>query len=175
MTINQLIKRRRTQNTKKSNTPTLNGTQFRSGICIRTYVTTPKNPNSALRTVAKVKLYNRKEIIAYISGESHNLQEHSAVIVRGDCVKNLPEVRYHLVISLLDLKYVEGRKNSRSKYGTNIMTLSKNNNVGYQNSNPSISCDKYSLSINSKRLNTYNCHFICFWSNQSNKQTLFQH
>ncbi|PIM95986.1 30S ribosomal protein S12 [Candidatus Hodgkinia cicadicola] len=125
MTINQLIKERRRQNTKKSNTSALNGTPFRSGICIRVYVTTPKKPNSALRRVAKVKLCNGKKIIAYIPGERHNLQEHSVVIVRGGRVKDLPGVRYHLVKGLLDLNCVEGRKNSRSKYGTNMMTLSK--------------------------------------------------
>ncbi|KON71473.1 30S ribosomal protein S12 [Candidatus Hodgkinia cicadicola] len=126
MTINQLIKGGRRKKIKKSNTPALNGAPFKSGICIRVYVTTPKKPNSALRKVAKVKLCNGKEVIAYVPGEGHNLQEHSAVIVRGGRVKDLPGVRYHLVRGLLDLKCVENRKNSRSKYGTKMVTSSKN-------------------------------------------------
>ncbi len=120
MTINQLIVGYRKRKIKKSDTPALNGAPFKSGICIRVYATTPKKPNSALRKIAKVKLCNGNEIIAYIPGEGHNLQEHSMVVVRGGRVKDLPGVRYHLVRGLLDLKCVDKRRSSRSKYGTRI-------------------------------------------------------
>ncbi|PIM95508.1 30S ribosomal protein S12 [Candidatus Hodgkinia cicadicola] len=126
MTINQLVRLNRKKRPRKSDTPALNKAPFKSGICIRVYATTPKKPNSALRKVAKVKLCNGNEVIAYIPGEGHNLQEHSMVIVRGGRVKDLPGVRYHLVRGLLDLKCVDGRKNSRSKYGTKFNTSSNN-------------------------------------------------
>ncbi len=93
---------------------------FKRGVCTKVYATTPKKPNSALRKVAKVKLCNGNEIIAYIPGEGHNLQEHAMVIVRGGRVKDLPGVKYHLVRGLLDLKCVSNRKKSRSKYGTKL-------------------------------------------------------
>ena len=79
---------------------------------------TPKKPHSALRKVAKVRLSNGREITAYIPGEGHNLQENSVVLVRGGRVKDLPGVRYHIVRGTLDAGGVEGRKSSRSKYGT---------------------------------------------------------
>ncbi len=90
----------------------------RRGVCVRVYVTTPKKPNSAQRKVARVRLTNGREVIAYIPGEGHNLQEHSTVLVRGGRVKDLPGVRYHIVRGALDTAGVEGRKQGRSKYGT---------------------------------------------------------
>ena len=90
----------------------------RRGVCTRVYTTTPKKPNSALRKVAKVRLTNGVEVIAYIPGEGHNLQEHSIVLVRGGRVKDLPGVKYHIVRGALDTSGVEDRKQSRSKYGT---------------------------------------------------------
>jgi small subunit ribosomal protein S12 len=90
---------------------------FKRGVCTRVYTTTPKKPNSALRKVAKVRLVNGFEVIAYIPGEGHNLQEHSIVLIRGGRVKDLPGVRYHIVRGTLDAAGVNGRKQSRSKYG----------------------------------------------------------
>ena len=89
----------------------------RRGVCVRVYTTTPKKPNSAMRKVARVRLTNGKEVNAYIPGEGHNLQEHSIVLIRGGRVKDLPGVRYHLVRGTLDASGVDGRKQSRSKYG----------------------------------------------------------
>lgn len=103
---------------KKSKSAALTACPQRRGVCTRVYTTTPKKPNSALRKVAKVKLTNQTEVIAYIPGEGHNLQEHSIVLVRGGRVKDLPGVRYHIVRGTLDTAGVEGRKKSRSKYGT---------------------------------------------------------
>ena len=91
---------------------------FKRGVCTRVYTTTPKKPNSALRKVAKVRLTNQLEVIAYIPGEGHNLQEHSIVLIRGGRVKDLPGVRYHIVRGSLDASGVNGRNQSRSKYGT---------------------------------------------------------
>ncbi|HNF87487.1 MAG TPA: 30S ribosomal protein S12, partial [bacterium] len=90
----------------------------RRGVCTRVYTTTPKKPNSALRKVAKVRLSNGIEVIAYIPGEGHNLQEHSIVLIRGGRVKDLPGVRYHIVRGVLDTQGVQDRKQGRSKYGT---------------------------------------------------------
>jgi small subunit ribosomal protein S12 len=87
-------------------------------VCTKVYTTTPKKPNSALRKVAKVRLVNGYEVIAYIGGEGHNLQEHSIVLVRGGRVKDLPGVKYHIVRGVLDTSGVEGRNQRRSKYGT---------------------------------------------------------
>lgn len=91
---------------------------FKRGICTKVFTVTPKKPNSALRKVARVKLSNGREVTAYIPGEGHNLQEHSIVMLRGGRVKDLPGVRYHIVRGVLDTAGVEGRKQSRSKYGT---------------------------------------------------------
>ena len=88
------------------------------GVCLKVYTSTPKKPNSALRKIAKVKLTNGMEVLAYIPGVGHNLQEHSVVMIRGGRVKDLPGVRYHVVRGKLDSLGVEGRKQSRSKYGT---------------------------------------------------------
>ena len=89
----------------------------RRGVCTRVYTTTPKKPNSALRKVAKVRLTNGFEVISYIGGEGHNLQEHSVVLIRGGRVKDLPGVRYHIVRGSLDTQGVKDRKQARSKYG----------------------------------------------------------
>jgi len=117
-TINQLVRKGRKPKKRKSKSPALEGNPQKRGVCIRVYVTTPKKPNSALRKVAKVRLSNGKEVIAYIPGEGHNLQEHSVVLVRGGRVKDLPGVKYHIVRGVYDCAGVEGRMQSRSKYGT---------------------------------------------------------
>ncbi len=117
-TINQLIRYGREKIKKKSSSPALEGNPQKKGVCIRVYTTTPKKPNSALRKVAKVRLSNGYEVIAYIPGEGHNLQEHSIVLVRGGRVKDLPGVRYKIIRGVYDCAGVEGRRRSRSLYGT---------------------------------------------------------
>lgn len=117
-TINQLVRNPRKPKKRKSKAPALEGNPQKRGVCIRVYTTTPKKPNSALRKVAKVRLSNGREIIAYIPGEGHNLQEHSVVLVRGGRVKDLPGVKYHIIRGVYDAAGVEKRRNSRSKYGT---------------------------------------------------------
>ena len=132
-TINQLVRKGRKPLTSYSKSPALlrrvnliknktlhiaTGAPFMRGVCLKVYTTTPKKPNSALRKVAKVKLTNGMEVIAYIPGIGHNLQEHSVVMIRGGRVKDLPGVRYHIVRGKLDTLGVDGRKKSRSKYGT---------------------------------------------------------
>jgi small subunit ribosomal protein S12 len=117
-TIQQLIRKGRKAKRKASKSPALENCPQRRGVCTRVYTTTPKKPNSALRKVAKVRLTNGYEVIAYIPGEGHNLQEHSIVLIRGGRVKDLPGVRYHIVRGALDTAGVENRKQSRSKYGT---------------------------------------------------------
>jgi small subunit ribosomal protein S12 len=117
-TINQLIRTPRKPQKRKSKAPALEGNPQKRGVCIRVYTTTPKKPNSALRKVAKVRLSNGREVIAYIPGEGHNLQEHSVVLVRGGRVKDLPGVKYHIIRGVYDAAGVEKRRNSRSKYGT---------------------------------------------------------
>ena len=116
-TISQLVRKGRKRLTSKSKAPALDSCPQRRGVCTRVYTTTPKKPNSALRKVAKVRLTNGQEVIAYVGGEGHNLQEHSIVLVRGGRVKDLPGVRYHVVRGALDTLGVDGRKQSRSKYG----------------------------------------------------------
>ena len=116
-TINQLVRQGRQVETTKSKSPAMQNSTQRRGVCTRVYTTTPKKPNSALRKVAKVRLTNGFEVISYIGGEGHNLQEHSVVLVRGGRVKDLPGVRYHIVRGSLDLQGVKDRKQSRSKYG----------------------------------------------------------
>ena len=116
-TIQQLVRKGRTDKVSKNKTPALKGSPQRRGVCTRVYTTTPKKPNSALRKVAKVRLTNGFEVISYIGGEGHNLQEHSVVLIRGGRVKDLPGVRYHIVRGSLDLQGVKDRKQSRSKYG----------------------------------------------------------
>jgi small subunit ribosomal protein S12 len=116
-TINQLVRKGRNKIKYKSKSPALENSPFRRGVCIQVMTRTPKKPNSAMRKVAKVRLTNGFEIIAYIPDEGHNLQEHSIVLVRGGRVKDLPGVRYHIVRGTLDAAGVEKRRVSRSKYG----------------------------------------------------------
>ena len=116
-TINQLVKQGRRSKVVKSKSPALANCPQRRGVCLQVMTRTPKKPNSALRKVAKVRLTNGFEVIAYIGGEGHNLQEHSIVLVRGGRVKDLPGVRYHTVRGSLDTQGVKDRKQSRSKYG----------------------------------------------------------
>ena len=116
-TINQLVRKGRQAPVSKSKVPALGNSPARRGVCTRVYTTTPKKPNSALRKVAKVRLTNGFEVISYIGGEGHNLQEHSVVLIRGGRVKDLPGVRYHIVRGTLDCQGVEKRRVSRSKYG----------------------------------------------------------
>ncbi|MFH1008748.1 MAG: 30S ribosomal protein S12 [Candidatus Latescibacterota bacterium] len=117
-TINQLIRNGRKKSEKKSSAPALKGSPQKRGVCVRVYTTTPKKPNSALRKVARVRLTSGEEVSAYIPGEGHNLQEHSMVLLRGGRVKDIPGFRYHIVRGVFDTVGVEGRKRSRSKYGT---------------------------------------------------------
>lgn len=116
-TIQQLIRKGRQDKAYKSKSPALDSCPQKRGVCTKVYTTTPKKPNSAMRKVAKVRLSNQIEVIAYIPGEGHNLQEHSIVLVRGGRVKDLPGVRYHIVRGALDTAGVAGRKQRRSKYG----------------------------------------------------------
>ena len=116
-TIQQLVRKGRQDKVAKNKTPALKGSPQRRGVCTRVYTTTPKKPNSALRKVARVRLTNGMEITCYIPGISHNLQEHSVVLVRGGRVKDLPGVRYHIIRGTLDSVGVAGRKQGRSKYG----------------------------------------------------------
>ncbi|MBD3310892.1 MAG: 30S ribosomal protein S12 [Candidatus Magasanikbacteria bacterium] len=132
-TMNQILRKGRKTKKEKSASPALQftydslhrrktylrkGSPFKRGVCTKVYTTTPKKPNSAMRKVAKVRLSNGSEVIAYIPGEGHNLQEHSIVLLRGGRVKDLPGVRYHVVRGVYDTQGVEGRKKSRSLYGT---------------------------------------------------------
>ena len=116
-TINQLVRKGREVIEEKSKTRALKECPQRRGVCTKVYTTTPKKPNSALRKVAKVRLTTGMEVICYIPGEGHNLQEHSIVLVRGGRVKDLPGVRYTIVRGALDTQGVKDRKKSRSKYG----------------------------------------------------------
>lgn len=116
-TINQLIRKGRTQIKKKVTTPALQQSPQKRGVCVRVYTTTPKKPNSALRKVARVRLTNGIEVTAYIPGIGHNLQEHSIVLIRGGRVKDLPGVRYHIIRGTLDTAGVKNREQGRSKYG----------------------------------------------------------
>ena len=117
-TINQLVRNSREKVEYKSKSRALSASPQKRGVCTRVYTTTPKKPNSALRKVAKVRLVNGLEVICYIPGEGHNLQEHSIVLVRGGRVKDLPGVRYTIVRGALDTAGVNNRKKSRSKYGS---------------------------------------------------------
>ena len=116
-TINQLVRRGRTQLKHRTASPALQSCPQRRGVCTRVYTSTPKKPNSALRKVARVRLTNGIEVTTYIPGVGHNLQEHSVVLVRGGRVKDLPGVRYHIVRGTLDSVGVEDRRQGRSKYG----------------------------------------------------------
>ena len=116
-TINQLVRDGRTSKSAKNKVPALGASPQKRGVCTRVYTTTPKKPNSALRKVAKVRLTNGFEVIGYIPGEGHNLQEHSVVMIRGGRVKDLPGVRYHIIRGTLDTQGVKDRRQRRSKYG----------------------------------------------------------
>ena len=116
-TVNQLVRKGRVAPKAKVKTPALRGAPQKRGVCTRVYTTTPKKPNSALRKVAKVRLTNGYEVVSYIPGEGHNLQEHSVVLLRGGRVKDLPGVRYHIIRGTLDTQGVKDRKQRRSKYG----------------------------------------------------------
>ncbi|MBF0145199.1 MAG: 30S ribosomal protein S12 [Magnetococcales bacterium] len=116
-TFNQLVRHGRRAIKKKTNVPAMGACPQRRGVCTRVYTTTPKKPNSALRKVARVRLTNGHEVTVYIPGESHNLQEHSVVLVRGGRVKDLPGVRYHIIRGSLDTQGVQNRRQGRSKYG----------------------------------------------------------
>ncbi len=117
-TINQLVRKGRKVVKKKTKAPALQACPQKRGVCTRVYTTSPKKPNSALRKVARVRLTNGIEVTSYIPGEGHNLQEHSLVLVRGGRIKDIPGVRYHIVRGTLDASGVDGRMQSRSKYGT---------------------------------------------------------
>ncbi|MEM8826356.1 MAG: 30S ribosomal protein S12 [Pseudomonadota bacterium] len=117
-TINQLVRKGRVPQKARNKVPALEANPQKRVVCTRVYTTTPKKPNSALRKVAKIRLTNGFEVIGYIPGEGHNLQEHSVVLIRGGRVKDLPGVRYHVLRGVLDTQGVGDRKQSRSKYGT---------------------------------------------------------
>ena len=116
-TINQLVRKPRQPQRARNKVPALEACPQKRGVCTRVYTTTPKKPNSALRKVAKVRLTNQREVISYIPGEGHNLQEHSVVLIRGGRVRDLPGVRYHVLRGVLDTQGVKDRRQSRSKYG----------------------------------------------------------
>lgn len=116
-TINQLVRKGRRKTKRKSMSPALEGCPQRRGVCLQVRTTTPKKPNSALRKIARVRLTNGREVTCYIPGIDHNLQEHSIVLVRGGKVKDLSNVRYHIVRGVLDCAGVANRRQGRSKYG----------------------------------------------------------
>ncbi len=117
-TINQLVRKGRKRVFKKSDTPALQNSPLKRGVCTRVWTITPKKPNSALRKVARVRLTNNMEVTAYIPGIGHNLQEHSIVLLRGGRVRDLPGVRYHIVRGVMDTTGVENRMQGRSRYGS---------------------------------------------------------
>ena len=116
-TVSQLVRQGRRRLRVKTDSPALDSCPQKRGVCVRVFTSTPKKPNSALRKVAKVRLTNGYEVIGYIPGEGHNLQEHSVVLIRGGRVKDLPGVRYHVLRGVLDTQGVKNRKQRRSKYG----------------------------------------------------------
>ena len=116
-TISQLVRAGRKKIVTKTKSPALQNSPQKRGVCVRVFTQTPKKPNSALRKVAKVRLTNQREVISYIPGEGHNLQEHSVVLIRGGRVRDLPGVRYHVLRGVLDTQGVKDRRQSRSKYG----------------------------------------------------------
>ncbi len=116
-TVNQLVRRGRARPVKRKKTPAMQQCPQKRGVCTRVYTTTPKKPNSALRKVARVRLTNGFEVLSYIPGEGHNLQEHSVVMIRGGRVKDLPGVRYHIIRGVLDTQGIGDRRQRRSKYG----------------------------------------------------------
>ncbi|MDF2097473.1 30S ribosomal protein S12 [Aquibaculum arenosum] len=116
-TVNQLIRKSRQPQKARNKVPAMEANPQKRGVCTRVYTTTPKKPNSALRKVAKVRLTNGFEVVTYIPGEGHNLQEHSVVLIRGGRVKDLPGVRYHIIRGTLDTQGIAARRQRRSKYG----------------------------------------------------------
>ncbi|MBH64756.1 MAG: 30S ribosomal protein S12 [Alphaproteobacteria bacterium] len=116
-TVNQLVRHGRVRPVKRKKTPAMQQCPQKRGVCTRVYTTTPKKPNSALRKVARVRLTNGFEVLSYIPGEGHNLQEHSVVMIRGGRVKDLPGVRYHIIRGVLDTQGISDRRQRRSKYG----------------------------------------------------------
>ena len=116
-TIHQLVRKGRKKKSSKTDSPALQGSPQKRGVCVRVYTSTPKKPNSALRKVARVRLTNGMEVTTYIPGVGHNLQEHSIVMIRGGRVKDLPGVRYHVIRGTLDTLGVSERRQGRSKYG----------------------------------------------------------
>ena len=116
-TFSQLVRLGRKKSRVKTASPALQSCPQKRGVCTRVYTSTPKKPNSALRKVARVRLTNGFEVISYIPGEGHNLQEHSVVLIRGGRVKDLPGVRYHILRGVLDTQGVKDRKQARSHYG----------------------------------------------------------
>ena len=116
-TVNQLLRKKRSRPKARNKVPALEQSPQKRGVCLKVYTTTPKKPNSALRKVARVRLSNGHEVISYIPGEGHNLQEHSVVLLRGGRVKDLPGVRYHILRGNLDTQGVANRKQRRSLYG----------------------------------------------------------
>ena len=116
-TIHQLVRKGRKKKSSKTDSPALQGSPQKRGVCVRVYTSTPKKPNSALRKVARVRLTNRIEVTTYIPGIGHTLQEHSIVLIRGGRVKDLPGVRYHIIRGTLDTSGVSERRQGRSKYG----------------------------------------------------------
>ena len=116
-TVNQLLRKKRNRPKSRNKVPALEQSPQKRGVCLKVYTTTPKKPNSALRKVARVRLSNGHEVISYIPGEGHNLQEHSVVLIRGGRVKDLPGVRYHILRGNLDTQGVANRKQRRSLYG----------------------------------------------------------
>jgi small subunit ribosomal protein S12 len=125
-TINQLVRKGRKKVHYKSKSPVFEKNPFKRGVCLIVRTMTPKKPNSALRKIARVRLSNQKEITAYIPGETHNLQSHSIVLVRGGRVRDLPGVRYHIVRGKYDTVGVDDRRKSRSKYGAKRPKEAKN-------------------------------------------------
>jgi len=116
-TINQLVRKRRRMPRKFSKSPVLEACPQKRGVCLQVKTMTPKKPNSALRKITRVRLSTGKEVTVYIPGEGHNLQEHSIVLIRGGRIRDLPGVRYQVVRGTLDTAGVDGRKQSRSRYG----------------------------------------------------------
>jgi small subunit ribosomal protein S12 len=116
-TINQLVRKRRSKKRKQSKAPVLDRCPQKQGVCLQVRTMTPKKPNSALRKITRVRLSNGKETTVYIPGEGHNLQEHSIVLVRGGRIRDLPGVRYQVIRGTLDTLGVDGRRQSRSRYG----------------------------------------------------------
>ena len=116
-TFNQLVRKKRRVQRRATKAPVLDGCPQKRGVCLQVKTMTPKKPNSALRKIARVRLSNGKEVTVYIPGEGHNLQEHSIVLVRGGRIRDLPGVRYQVIRGALDALGVEGRQQSRSRYG----------------------------------------------------------